>query len=183
MSFLMSAEGDYPFQNERKWSHSAVYSYMIGWQVLVGIASGQTKSDFSEPPPPPLDNKPTDTLLSWLLPSWGKATKSHSELSVIKLILYKNQESHLNFFSSPTKPWLVMLHHLKELVVPYLPTRALRSLNAGLLVVPRVLQSRMGAGAFRYQAPPLLWNQLPPSVWEAVIIIQEKKSQMTLNIS
>jgi len=35
-----------------------------------------------------------------------------------------------------------------------------------LLVVPRVLKSRMGARAFSYQAP-LLWNQLPPSVLEA----------------
>ena len=45
--------------------------------------------------------------------------------------------------------------YLKELVVPYCPTRELRSLNAGLLVVPRVLKSRMGARAFSYQAPLL----------------------------
>jgi len=68
-----------------------------------------------------------------------------------------------------------MVPHFKEecplgrtvLVVPYCPTRELRSLNAGLLLVPRVLKSRMGARAFSYQAP-LLWNQLPPSVREAV---------------
>jgi len=56
--------------------------------------------------------------------------------------------------------------YFRELVIPYCPTRELRSLNAGLLVVPRFLISRMGARAFSYQAP-LLWNQLPPSVWEA----------------
>ncbi|KAK0143573.1 ATP-binding cassette sub-family G member 5 [Merluccius polli] len=50
--------------------------------------------------------------------------------------------------------------YLKELIVPYYPTRTLRSLNAGLLVVPIVSKSRTGARAFSYQAP-LQWNQLP----------------------
>ena len=53
--------------------------------------------------------------------------------------------------------------YLKELIVPYYPTRALRSQNAGLLVVPRISKTRMGGRAFSYQAP-LLWNQLPDSV-------------------
>ena len=56
--------------------------------------------------------------------------------------------------------------YLKELLVPYYPTRTLRSQNAGLLVVPRVSKSRMGGRAFKYQAP-LLWNHLPVSVREA----------------
>ena len=56
--------------------------------------------------------------------------------------------------------------YLKELIVPYYPTRTLRSLNAGLLVVPIVSKSRTGARAFSYQAP-LLWNQLPVVVREA----------------
>ena len=53
--------------------------------------------------------------------------------------------------------------YLKELIIPYCPTRALRSKNAGLLVVPRVSKSTMGARAFSYQAPHL-WNQLPVCV-------------------
>ncbi len=53
--------------------------------------------------------------------------------------------------------------YLKELIVPYYPTRTLRSQNAGLLEVPRVSKSRMGARAFSYRAP-LLWNQIPVSV-------------------
>ncbi|XP_038581024.1 uncharacterized protein LOC119907367, partial [Micropterus salmoides] len=56
--------------------------------------------------------------------------------------------------------------YLKELIIPYYPTRALRSQNAGLLVVPRVSKSRLGARAFSYQAP-LLWNQVPVWVQEA----------------
>ena len=56
--------------------------------------------------------------------------------------------------------------YLKELIVPYHPTRALRSQNSGLLVVPKVSKSRVGARAFSYQAP-LLWNHLPVSVQEA----------------
>uniref|UniRef100_A0AAQ4QM23 Reverse transcriptase domain-containing protein n=1 Tax=Gasterosteus aculeatus aculeatus TaxID=481459 RepID=A0AAQ4QM23_GASAC len=53
--------------------------------------------------------------------------------------------------------------YLQELVTLYCPTRQLRSIDAGLLVVPRVLKSRLGARAFSYQAP-LLWNQVPLSV-------------------
>ena len=53
--------------------------------------------------------------------------------------------------------------YLKELIVPYYPTRTLRSQTADLLVVPRVSKSRMGGRAFNYQAP-LLWNHLPMSV-------------------
>ncbi|KAI3356438.1 hypothetical protein L3Q82_017656 [Scortum barcoo] len=37
---------------------------------------------------------------------------------------------------------------------------AVRSQNAGLLVVPRVSRSSLGGRAFSYQAP-VLWNQLP----------------------
>ena len=42
--------------------------------------------------------------------------------------------------------------YLKELIVPYQPTRALRSQNSSLLVVPTVSKSRVGARAFSYQA-------------------------------
>uniref|UniRef100_A0A8P4JV61 Reverse transcriptase domain-containing protein n=1 Tax=Dicentrarchus labrax TaxID=13489 RepID=A0A8P4JV61_DICLA len=56
--------------------------------------------------------------------------------------------------------------YLKELIVPYYPSRTLRSLNAGLLVVPIDSKSGTGARAFSYQAP-LLWNQLPVVVREA----------------
>ena len=56
--------------------------------------------------------------------------------------------------------------YLRELIVPYYPTRTLPSENAGLLVVPKVSKSRSGARAFSYQAP-LLWNHLPATVREA----------------
>ena len=56
--------------------------------------------------------------------------------------------------------------YLKELIIPYYPTGTLRSQDAGLLVVPRVSKSKMGARAFSYQAP-LLWNQIPVWVREA----------------
>ena len=53
--------------------------------------------------------------------------------------------------------------YLKELIVPYVPTRTLRPRHAGLLVVPSISKSRMGGRAFSCQAP-LLWNHLPDSV-------------------
>ena len=42
--------------------------------------------------------------------------------------------------------------YFKELIVPNQPTRALRSQNSGLLVVPKVSKSRVGARALSYQA-------------------------------
>ncbi|KAM7366739.1 hypothetical protein PAMP_014689 [Pampus punctatissimus] len=56
--------------------------------------------------------------------------------------------------------------YLKELIIPYFPSRTLRSQDAGFLVVPIVSKSRLGARAFSYQAP-LLWNKLPLCVREA----------------
>ncbi|XP_054875006.1 uncharacterized protein LOC129350900 [Amphiprion ocellaris] len=41
--------------------------------------------------------------------------------------------------------------YLKDLIVPYYPSRTLRSQTAGLLVVPRISKSRMGGRAFSYQ--------------------------------
>ena len=56
--------------------------------------------------------------------------------------------------------------YLKDALVPYHPNRALRSQNAGLLVVPKVYKSTVGGRAFSSQAP-VLWNQLPVHVKEA----------------
>ena len=56
--------------------------------------------------------------------------------------------------------------YLRDDLVPYQPNRTLRSQNAGLLVVPRVYKSTVGARAFSYQAP-VLWNQLPTNIKEA----------------
>ncbi|CAJ1053038.1 RNA-directed DNA polymerase from mobile element jockey [Xyrichtys novacula] len=53
--------------------------------------------------------------------------------------------------------------YLDELVIPYFPSRPLRSQSAGLLVVPNVSKSSVGGRAFSYQAP-LLWNHLPLEV-------------------
>ena len=68
--------------------------------------------------------------------------------------------------------------YLKELVVPYQPTRALRSQNSSLLVIPKVSKSRVGARAFSYQAPHL-WNHLPLSVREADTICMFKSRLKT----
>jgi len=73
--------------------------------------------------------------------------------------------------------------YLKELVVPYCPTRELRSLLRLLLSLLRyfwflVLKNRMGARTFSYQAP-LLWNQFPPSVREADTVTSFKSRLKT----
>uniref|UniRef100_A0A8D0CS33 Reverse transcriptase domain-containing protein n=3 Tax=Sander lucioperca TaxID=283035 RepID=A0A8D0CS33_SANLU len=69
--------------------------------------------------------------------------------------------------------------YIEELLVPYCPTRALRSQNSELLVVPRVSKSRMGARAFSYQAP-LLWNQLPTWVRGADTVATFKNKLKTI---
>ncbi|KAK0156643.1 hypothetical protein N1851_000119 [Merluccius polli] len=90
--------------------------------------------------------------------------KAHVEVSRFAVL---DTERVKNSFKAPS--------YLKELIVPYYPTRTLRSLNAGLLVVPIVSKSRTGARAFSYQAP-LQWNQLPVVVREADTLSTFKKT-------
>uniref|UniRef100_A0AAQ6IH18 Reverse transcriptase domain-containing protein n=1 Tax=Anabas testudineus TaxID=64144 RepID=A0AAQ6IH18_ANATE len=89
---------------------------------------------------------PTLASLHWL------PVKSRIEFKIL-LLTYKSLNNQ-----APS--------YLKDLIVPYLPSRTLHSQTAGLLVVPRVSKCRMGGRAFSYQAP-LLWNQLPVQVREA----------------
>uniref|UniRef100_A0A667Z0D5 Reverse transcriptase domain-containing protein n=1 Tax=Myripristis murdjan TaxID=586833 RepID=A0A667Z0D5_9TELE len=53
--------------------------------------------------------------------------------------------------------------YLSDLLKPYIPSRALRSQNAGLLCLPRIKKKSAGGRAFSYRAP-LLWNNLPADV-------------------
>lgn len=56
--------------------------------------------------------------------------------------------------------------YLSDLVLPYIPTRTLRSQDAGLLIVPRISKQTAGGRAFSYRAP-FLWNGLPTNVRDA----------------
>uniref|UniRef100_A0A8K9ULD5 Reverse transcriptase domain-containing protein n=1 Tax=Oncorhynchus mykiss TaxID=8022 RepID=A0A8K9ULD5_ONCMY len=56
--------------------------------------------------------------------------------------------------------------YLSDLVLPYIPTRTLRSQDAGLLIVPRIFKQTAGGRAFSYRAP-FLWNGLPTHVRDA----------------
>uniref|UniRef100_A0A671Y9A2 Reverse transcriptase domain-containing protein n=1 Tax=Sparus aurata TaxID=8175 RepID=A0A671Y9A2_SPAAU len=50
--------------------------------------------------------------------------------------------------------------YMSDLITPYIPTRALRSENSGLLMVPRIKKKSAGCRAFSYRAA-FLWNNLP----------------------
>ena len=56
--------------------------------------------------------------------------------------------------------------YLSELIIPYKPSRALRSQDFGYLSIPAVKKKTAGNRAFSYRAPHL-WNSLPASVREA----------------
>uniref|UniRef100_A0A8K9Y2X2 Reverse transcriptase domain-containing protein n=1 Tax=Oncorhynchus mykiss TaxID=8022 RepID=A0A8K9Y2X2_ONCMY len=56
--------------------------------------------------------------------------------------------------------------YLSDLVLPYIPTRTLRSQDAGLLIVPRISKQTTGGRAFSYRAP-FLWSGLPTHVRDA----------------
>ena len=56
--------------------------------------------------------------------------------------------------------------YLSELIIPYKPSRALRSQDFGYLSIPAVKKKTAGNRAFSYRAPHL-WNNLPASVREA----------------
>ena len=60
------------------------------------------------------------------------------------------------------------VHHLfpvyvSSLVIPYTPTRTLRSADQHLLTIPRYYLERYGRRAF-FVAGPTLWNALPPAI-------------------
>lgn len=57
-------------------------------------------------------------------------------------------------------------NYIKDLLIPYCPSRQLRSQNAALLVKPRISKSTIGGRAFSYRAP-LLWNSLPLYIRES----------------
>ena len=68
--------------------------------------------------------------------------------------------------------------YLKELIVPYYPSRRLNSQNAGLLVVPRVSKSRMEAelSVIRLLCCEIIWKVL---VWEVDTLSMFKKKLKT----
>ena len=59
--------------------------------------------------------------------------------------------------------------YLKDLIIPYNPSRSLRSSGAGLLSLPKVKKKSAGQRAFAYRAP-FLWNRLPPVIREADLV-------------
>ena len=50
--------------------------------------------------------------------------------------------------------------YLSDLVLPYIPTRMLRSQDAGLLIVPKISKQTARGRAFSYRAQ-FLWYGLP----------------------
>ena len=68
--------------------------------------------------------------------------------------------------------------YLSNLIVRYLPARALRSQNKGLLVIPRVKKKSAGFRAFAYRAP-YLWNNLPAVIRDACSVDVFKSSLKT----
>ena len=56
--------------------------------------------------------------------------------------------------------------YLSDLVLTYIPTRTLRSQDAGILIVPRISEQTAGGRDFSYRAPFLL-NGLPSHVRDA----------------
>lgn len=58
------------------------------------------------------------------------------------------------------------MQYLKELIVPYYPTRSLHSQNTSFLVVPKSSKTNLEGKASNYQAL-LPGNQLPFQVWGA----------------
>ena len=72
--------------------------------------------------------------------------------------------------------------YLSDLVLPYIPTRTLRSQDAGLLIVPRISRQTAGGRAFSYRAP-FLWNGLPTHVRDADSVSTFKALLKTLLFS
>ncbi|KAI2646354.1 putative RNA-directed DNA polymerase from transposon BS [Labeo rohita] len=70
--------------------------------------------------------------------------------------------------------------YLCNMLVPYIPTRSLRSSDSGLLAVPRYRLSSMGGRSFSVIAPKL-WNSLPRSLC-SITNISEFKSLLKTHL-
>ena len=68
--------------------------------------------------------------------------------------------------------------YLKELLIPYMPTRTLRSSDANMLLEPRSSMKTYGDRAFGVAAPRL-WNKLPSSVKDKPSVNAFKKALKT----
>ena len=64
------------------------------------------------------------------------------------------------------------------IVIPYTPTRTLRSADQHLLIIPRYHLERYGRRAFSV-AGPTLWNALPPAIRRANSVAVFKSSLKT----
>ena len=69
--------------------------------------------------------------------------------------------------------------YLTDLVQPYVPERALRSAEQGLLVVPSTRLKTKGDRAFQVVAPSL-WNELPHALRSVASVDIFKKNLKTL---
>ena len=68
--------------------------------------------------------------------------------------------------------------YLKELLIPCVPSRSLRSTNSNCLVVPRTRLKTYGDRAFRVIGPKL-WNQLPNHIKNSSSVSAFKRSLKT----
>ena len=70
-------------------------------------------------------------------------------------------------------------NYLSDLVSHYLPKRALRSAEQGLLIVPKTKRRTKGDRAFQFVAPSL-WNALPLALRSSPSVDIFKKNLKTL---
>ena len=68
--------------------------------------------------------------------------------------------------------------YLRELLVPYVPPRSLRSSSSNLLTIPKTAMKRYGDRSFSV-AGPVLWNALPASVRDLKSVASFKRSLKT----
>jgi len=67
--------------------------------------------------------------------------------------------------------------YISEMLEQYEPTRTLRTLGRGLLLVPRV-KTKQGEGVFQFYAPKI-WNSLPEDVRQAFTLTMFKSRLKT----
>ena len=68
--------------------------------------------------------------------------------------------------------------YLSDLLLPYRPSRTLRSSGTGLLTIPQVRSKTHGEAAFSYYGPRL-WNSLPENLRAAETVDVFKKRLKT----
>ena len=95
---------------------------------------------------------------------WNPQTRSHNTCFIpFTMVACSSANQIQAYFTCVSRCASSLCTYLSSLVIPYTPSRTLRSADLHLLTIPRYHLERYGRRAFSV-AGPTLWNALPAAI-------------------